>query len=395
MTLTVTDLGLTATATLQLSFTADPARPVIISPGSAFLTPGEFFTYTINVSATCGSSDVTTLSFIGTLPAGLTFNAATGTISGIYTGLLRASGTGGPRKPEQTGGIILGNIQLFGTNSQGTGTLQFLFLAAPSGAVNIATRLLVGTGQNVLIGGFIVTGDAPKVVIIRALGPSTGIPGALQDPTLELHDNAGNVVFNDNWRDTDTQEAQIQGTIYEPSDLESAIVIGLTPGPYTAIVAGKNGATGIALVDVYDLGTGILLGNAGSAQLGDISTRGFVDTGDNVMIGGFIIQSVATRVVVRAIGPSLSAFGIAGPLQDPTLELKNANGVTLISNDDWQQGRPPEEIQEIQKLGLAPSDPRESALITTPALAPGQYTAIVSGKGATTGVALVEVYALQ
>ena len=275
--------------------------------------------------------------------------------------------------------------------THGTSTFQLLFLAASSGAVNISTRLLVGTGENVLIGGFIITGNAPKVVIIRALGPSTGVPGALQDPTLELHDSADHVVFNDNWRTT--QEQIIRDTGIPPTDdRESAIVIGLDPGNYTAIVAGKNGATGIGLVEVYDLGTASL-DTSGNARLANIATRGFVDTGDNVMIGGFIIQRVATRVVVRAIGPSLSAFGITGALQDPTLELKDANGATLISNDDWQQGRPPEEIQEIQQVGLAPTDTRESALVTT--LPPGQYTAIVSGKDNTTGVALVEVYALQ
>ena len=203
---------------------------------------------------------------------------------------------------------------------------------------------------------------------------------------LKLQDNAGHIVINDNWQSD--QEQVIQDTSISPRNvLESAIVIGLDPGPYTAIVEGKNGATGIALVEVYDLGTA-LLGNSGTAKLGDISTRGFVDTGDNVMIGGFIIQRVATRVVVRAIGPSLSAFGISGALQDPTLALKDANGATLISNDDWQQGQP----AEIQQAGLAPTDTRESALVAT--LATGDYTAIVSGRNNTTGVALVEVYAL-
>jgi hypothetical protein len=324
---------------------------------------------------------------MGTLPSGLSFNAATGTISGIYTGPLRASAKGGPSEPEFSGGI-LGSIQLFGTNSQGTSAFQLLFLAAPSGAVNIATRVLVRTGENVLIGGFIITGTAPKVVIVRALGPSTGLPGALQDPILKLQDSAGHIVFNDNWQSDQEQVIQDTG-LAPPNALESAIVIGLDPGLYTAIVEGKNGASGAALVEVYDLGTAIL-GNSGNAKLANISTRGFVDTGNNVMIGGFINQRVATRVVVRAIGPSLSAVGITGALQDPTLTLKDANGATLIYNDNWQDD--PAQAAEIQQAGLAPTDPRESALVAT--LPPGGYTAIVSGKNNTTGVALVEVYAL-
>ena len=209
----------------------------------------------------------------------------------------------------------------------------------------------------------------------------------MQDPTLELHSAGHPNVFNDNWRDS--QEQIIIGTGIPPTDnRESAIVIGLEPGPYTAIVAGKNGATGIALVEVYDLGTASL-DTSGIAKLANIATRGFVSTGDNVMIGGFIIGGVPTRVVVRAIGPSLTGFGISGALQDPTLALKDSNGTTLISNNDWQQGQP----VEIQQAGLAPTDPHESALLATLPL--GQYTAIVSGNNNTTGVALVEVYALQ
>ena len=339
------------------------------------------------MSAACGSSDVTTFSFIGTLPAGLTFDAAIGTISGIYTGPLRASALGGSRQPELAGGVLLGSVQLFGTNSHGTSTFQLLFLAAPSGAVNISTRLLVETGENALIGGFIITGEAPKVVLVRAIGPSTGIPGALQDPTLELHDSANHVVFNDNWNDN--QENLIAATGIPPTDYrESAIVIGLDPGAYTAIVAGKNGATGIALVEVYDLGTAIL-GNSGSAKLANISTRGFVDTGNNVMIGGFIILGQATRVIARGIGPSLTALGVPGALQDTTLELHDGNGTLIAFNDNWRTNQE----KEIIATGVPPADDRESAIVRD--LTPGSYTAIVAGKDNTTGVALVEVYALQ
>ncbi len=189
----------------------------------------------------------------------------------------------------------------------------------------------------------------------------------------------------------DTQEQIIIDSELAPTnDLESAIVIGLDPGSYTAIVEGKNGTTGIALVEVYDLGTASL-DVSGTAKLADISSRGFVNIGDNVTIGGFIISVHATTVVVRAIGPSLSAFGITGALQDPTLALKDANGATLIFNDNWQDN--PAQATELMAAGLAPTNPLESGIDTT--LPPGQYTAIVRGKGNTTGVAVVEVYALQ
>jgi len=392
VTLTVTDGNSTTTSILQLTFTSDPALPVIVSPDRAALTPGAPFNYTIVAPSNAGPSDPTIFAKSGDLPAGLDFNAATGVISGVYAGPLRASSQGGSRKPDLSGGALLGSIQLFGTNSHGTSTIQLLFLPAPSGAVNIATRLLVGTGANVLIGGFIITGNAPKVVIVRAIGPNLanfGIANALQDPTLELHREGHPAISNDNWGTDAIQEQLIMGAGLAPGDdRESAIVAGLDPGPYTAIVAGKNGATGLALVEVFDLGTASL-DVSGNARLGNISTRGFVDTGDDVMIGGFIIQRVATRVVVRAIGPSLSAFGINGALQDTTLELKNANGSTLIANGDWQQGQP----VEIQQAGLAPSDPRESAVLAT--LAAGQYTAIVRGQDGITGVAVVEAYALS
>ena len=285
------------------------------------------------------------------------------------------------------------NVQLFAVNPpNGTGILPLISFLEPAGAGNIATRLAVGTGENVLIGGFIIDGNAPKKVIIRAIGPSLaqfGVPNPLADPVLDLNGQAGPLFSNDNWRDNQGQANQIIETELQPSDnREAAIVAYLNPGQYTAVVRGKNNSTGNALAEVYDLGTA-RLSDTSDSRLANIATRGTVGSGDNVMIGGFIIRRVVTRVVVRAIGPSLTAFGITGALLDPTLALKNANGVTLIANDDWQQGQP----AEIQKAGLAPTDTRESALITT--LPPGQYTAIVSGKGGATGVAVVEGYALQ
>ena len=401
VTLTLTDGNLSTTATLQLTFTADAGYPVITNANTVIVPRGQPFSYTIATPGASDPNDRPSFAIAGTLPQGLSFNEVTGTISGTYTGPLMTSGispsdSGGdpPEVKRLSGGALLGSIQLFGTNSHGTSTFQLLFLAPPSGAVNISTRVFVGTGDNVLIGGFIITGNAPKVVIVRALGPSTGVPGALQDPVLELH-SGSNVVINDNWRTGTPNQEQIikDTTIPPPDDRESAIVAGLDPGNYTAIVSGKNGSTGVALVEVYDLGTASL-DSSSKAQLAQISTRGNVLTGDNVMIGGFFISGVTTKILVRAIGPSLSNFGIANPLRDTTLELHDGSGTTIRSNDNWKIREDGTSQQtEVEATTVPPTDDRESAIVQS--LVPGPYTAIVRGKNNTTGVALVEVYSLQ
>jgi hypothetical protein len=261
----------------------------------------------------------------------------------------------------------------------------------PANLLNISTRMRVLTGDNVLIGGFIVTGTDAKKVIARGIGPSLtsqGVPGALADPTLELHDGTGaTIASNDNWKDT--QQAEIQATGIPPSnDLESAIVATLPANnsAYTAILRGKNNTTGVGLVEVYDLD------QSANSTLANISTRGFVDTDDNVMIGGFILGPSGTsgaKVIARAIGPSLTASGVANALQDPTLELHDGSGTTIAFDDNWKDSQQ----AEIQATGIPPSDDRESAIVAT--LAPGNYTAIVRGKNNTNGVGLVEVYNLR
>lgn len=255
--------------------------------------------------------------------------------------------------------------------------------------LNISTRLRVQTGDNVLIGGFIIDGTDPKEVIVRAIGPSLGnfgVADPLANPILELHYPDGTtVVTNNNWRDD--QEAEIMATGLAPSDnLESAIVATLDPGPYTAIVRGVNGGTGVGLVETYDLD------QSADSALANISTRGLVETGDNVMIGGIIVgpdQAAEGSILLRAIGPSLSDFGIANPLADPALELRDGNGALIVSNDNWKstQGT------AIEETGLQPSDDLESAILAT--LAAGSYTAIMSGVGDTTGIGLVEAYHLD
>jgi hypothetical protein len=257
--------------------------------------------------------------------------------------------------------------------------------------LNISTRLPVGTGQQVLIGGFIVQGPNPKKIMLRAVGPSLPLPGVLQDPYLELHDSAGQIIAtNDNWGTTSvgglltsSQLVDILASTVAPANnLESAILATLNPGSYTAVVRGATNGTGIAVVEGYDLDPEPF------AKLANISTRGFVQTSDNVMIGGFIFGGGpgATKVVVRGIGPSLSAFGVANPLVDPMLELHDGNGSTIASNDDWKSNQ-----TAIQGTGLQPSNDAEAAILATN-LAPGGYTAILRGKNGGVGVGVVEVY---
>ncbi len=266
----------------------------------------------------------------------------------------------------------------------------------PPVLLNISTRMRVLTSDQVLIGGFIITGSDPKKVIIRGMGPSlSGVGVTLSDPTLELHQGNTTLATNDNWKIDDqtgqSQEATIRATTIPPgSDLESALVATLVPGAYTAILAGKNGGTGVGLVEVYDLA------QAANSKLANISTRGFVDTDNNVMIGGLIVGGggggPSAKVIVRAIGPSLP---VPGPLADPTLELHDGNGATVATNDNWKIDDQTGQSQEatIRATTIPPNNDLESALVAT--LVPGNYTVVVRGKNNTTGVGLVEVYNLQ
>ena len=249
----------------------------------------------------------------------------------------------------------------------------------------------VETGDKVGIGGFIITGSAPKRVILRAIGPSLtglGVPDALADPVMELHGPAGfATITNDNWRDT--QEAEIQATGIPPTnDFESAIVITLSPGPYTAIVRGKNDTSGVALVEIYDLNQGA------ASKLANLSTRAFVSTGGNIVIAGFLLSQPGSvdRIVVRGIGPSLAPgrFPVSAVLADPTLELRDNNGTLIVADNDWQDN--PAQAAEITAAGLALTNARESGIAAT--LAPGLYTALLAGNFSGTGIGVVEIYDL-
>jgi hypothetical protein len=258
---------------------------------------------------------------------------------------------------------------------------------SPAQAVNLSTRMRVETGDNIGIGGFIISGSAPKHVLLRAIGPSLsqlGVPGAMADTVLELHGPGGfATVTNDNWRDD--QEAAILATGIPPSNnLESAIDATLNPGAYTAILRGKNNTTGVALIEVYDLSQAVL------AKLANISTRAFVSTGNDIVIAGFVLgnHSGPDRIVVRGIGPSLIAFGVANALPNPTLELRNSNGALLVMNNDWQDD--PAQAAELTAAGLAPTNTLESGIAAT--LPPGLYTALLAGLNNGTGVGVIEAY---
>ena len=429
----------TPTGTPSPSATAACFRP---PPGQCVSYEAEADNNTLTGSAfvlscpTCSGGQK--VGYVGSNSGTLTFNAVgvvapgnhTVTIcylNGDATRYALLSVNGGPGMPvsfPSTGSFqTVGSIQKTVTLNTGCNTLEFynpivgdwapdfdrISFNCPTCAAatlgNLSTRSFVQTGDNVMIGGFVVQGGGTKRVIIRAIGPELtqyGVPNAMGNPTLELHNSNGTLIAsNDDWQHTiiggiitSDQVQEIQFTGLAPGDPnESAIVANLPPGNYTAIVRGVNNTTGVALVEVYDLDP------FSASFLSNISTRSFVQTGDNVMIGGFIVEGPQSRnVIIRAIGPELSQYGVPNPLADPTLELHNASGALIAFNDNWQTTIiggiiTQDQVQDIQNSGHAPADARESAIIAN--LPPGNYTAIVRGVNSTTGVALVEVYDLH
>jgi hypothetical protein len=247
---------------------------------------------------------------------------------------------------------------------------------------NISSRVRVETGDDVLIGGFIVNGSGSKRVMVRAIGPSVPVPGALSDPTLELYDGAGVLVAsNDDWNDAANRQQIVDSSLAPTHEREAAILTRVAPGNHTAVVRGVGNATGVGLVEVYDLEAG------SEAKLANISTRALVQTGDNVLIGGIILTgSEPTRVLVRAIGPSLP---LSGTLANPSVELFDGNGMLLAGNDNWRSTQE----AEIIATTIPPTHDLEAAIVRT--LPSALYTAIVRGVGETSGVAVVEAYSLD
>ncbi len=266
------------------------------------------------------------------------------------------------------------------------------YLTSPDAPVlkNLSTRGFISSGENLMIGGFIVQGTQPATVILRGIGPSLAavpIAGPLDDPMITVYDSSQRAVAsNDDWFTSPDAETIASFHLDPPNSREAAVYLTLQPGAYTAVVESFTNAqypptSGVGLFELYDLSTS-------GGRAGNISTRAQVLGGTNVLIGGAIIGGTDPKtVVVRAIGPSLGAAGISAPLADPTLELHDVNGALLQSNNDWQQGP---DAQAITDQNLAPTNAKESALLAT--LTPGAYTAIVQGVGGANGVALVEVY---
>jgi hypothetical protein len=243
----------------------------------------------------------------------------------------------------------------------------------------------VETGDNVGIGGFIISGTQPKTVVVRGIGPSLALSGALADPVIEVHASGGELVAtNDNWNDALTREQIIESGLAPTHDLESALWGIINPGIYTVVVRGKNDTTGIGVFEVYDVSQAV------PEKLANISTRALVKTGDSIVIAGFILgnHNGVNQVVVRGIGPSLTAFGISNALADPTLELRDNNGALLIANNNWQDN--PTQAANLIAAGLAPTKALESGIVAT--LPPGAYTALLAGLSNGTGVGVVEIY---
>src|ERR1700674_608151 len=301
--------------------------------------------------------------------------------NGPYTVTFSGGSISTTQKPASVAGLLNAKVDLVAPVA-----------TAPTVLANISTRLKVETGDNAAIAGFIVTGPQDKKVIIRAIGPSLGLAGQLENPTLELYQGTTLLASNNNWKINDqtglSQQAEIEATTIPPTkDLESASVAILpaNSAQYTAVVRGVNNTTGIGLVEVYDLD------RAANSKLANISTRGFVQTGDNVLIAGTIVLGqTSQKVIVRGIGPSLPA-NVAGKLANPTLQLVDGNGTQVASNDNW---RSDQEV-DITASTVAPTNDAESAIVATLSGNGSRYTAILRGFNNTTGIALVEVYALQ
>jgi uncharacterized repeat protein (TIGR01451 family) len=371
------------TPTGAIQFVIDGANfggPVAMTNGKAqfttqLLTPGSH-----SITAQY-SGDTNFLTSSGSVPGGQTVTAASPTPSPTATATATATPTATPTATATATPTA---------TAAPTATPTATPTPTPAQAINLSTRLRAETGDKVMIAGFIITGQVPKSVVLRGLGPSLsqfGITDLLLDPVLELRGESGNLIFrNDNWKDS--QRTQLEATGLQPTDdRESAIVTTLPPAAYTVILTGKNGTTGIGAVEVYDNGQMV------DSRLANISTRGFVQTQDKVMIGGFTlgVTNNPAQIAVRGLGPSLAQAGLSNVLADPTLELRDANGALLVANDDWQSD--PISAAQLSANGLACPNPKESGIFTQ--LPPGQFTAILAGKGGGIGIGLVEIYNIR
>jgi hypothetical protein len=384
----------TATSTPTATATATPTATATATPTStptatatATATPTATATATATPTATPTATATATATPTATATATpATTPTATATATPTATPAASATATATPTATPAASATASATPTATpsATPRSGGGTL----------ALNISTRLRVDIGDKVMIGGFIIQGNQPKAVLLRGLGPSltnfgVAADAVLMDPVLELHGPGGSLITsNDNWVDS-PQRSQIEGTSFQPTDDHEAVILAtLPPGAYTGILKGVGQTAGVGLIEVYDRN------ELADSDLANISTRGFVENGSNVMIGGFTLggSSDPTRIAVRALGPSLAGFGLSNVMADPTLELHNANGTIMVSNDDWESD--PVSAAELLATGLAPADPKESGIFASLA-PPGQFTAIVAGKNGGIGIAIVEIYNLK
>ena len=309
-----------------------------------------------------------------------------GTVSGNYTerinvGKLKTSATVENLSDTETYYFVVTAYNTHGLESRPSHELSY-----PS-ADEFRNLSMRGALQldGVLISGFVISGNGRKKVMVRALGPSADVPHALSDPVLELHDiSGGTIAANDDWR-MGNEEAILASGAAPLDDKDAAVIVTLNAGAYTVVTRDASGYGGIGLVEIYDLDDA-----RDTLRLTNSSARGSILTGNNILIGGVIIGRGDTRIriLARAVGPSLTSQGVAYALVDPTLQLYDGNGEVIASNDDWKDTQQ----QEIEAIGLAPSNDRESAIVA--ALVPGHYTAIVTGKNGGMGIGLVELYSL-
>jgi hypothetical protein len=378
------NMSITRTGNLPagVTFVNNDDGTATLSGTPALFTRGTYpFTIGANNGVTATVNQSFTLTVTGTVP--LPTPTATATATATPTATATATAT-----PTATATATAT------PTASATATPTATPTVTPAQALNISTRLRVDTGDKVMIGGFIITGNVAKPVVLRGIGPSlvdAGIPAAsvLNDPVLELHGASGALITsNDNWKDS-PQRAQIEGTLFQPTDDREAVIVAtLPPAAYTVVLKGAGNTTGVGLVEMYDDNRAV------DSALANISTRGFVRTGNEVMIGGFVLggNNLPTRIAVRALGPSLTNAGLTSVMADPTLELHNANGTIMISNDDWQSDATMSAQLTANGLGLP--DPKECGIFTSLA-PPGQFTAIVAGKNGGIGIALVEIYNLK
>lgn len=353
------------------------------------------------------------LTGIAGLDGRITLYAQDGTLTDAGSTTLDVSGgftlttRGGNRfvgTADPTTGLLTGTVRKQGTTvTDGFTAAQASGNSYSDGSLrNISSRVFVGTGEQILIAGFVVNGATPKSVLLRAIGPTltaNGVSGALANPTLFLFNRSGlQIASNDNWSTggaaVSNAAAAVGAFPLPASSLDSSLVVSLTPGVYSAQVSGVGGTSGIALLEIYDVDS---VASYASEKMVNISTRGQVGTGDNVMIAGFVVNGTAPKkVMIRGVGPTLTAAGVTGALADPVLRILRLNGSLVRENDNWSVGNDVNLVNDAAvKVGAFPLATGSKDAVVLMNLMPGVYSAQLSGANGGTGIGLIEVYEVQ